>query len=307
MLKLRKPLLPEWRYWPAIPFVILVLAVGFGFSLPVPASNLPITKEGSSVYCNNAETNQHANCAPQVPPIKAIVKSNSEDCEPEKPNKQTYDECLLTRYTGQLSHWTFTLFVATAVIGFLGLIGGILTYRQFRLSRDEFIINLRPWLTIEIENIALRAANGAIQVDLETRTTNIGKSPATNVSLAVKVVEGSEALNPDKIANDFFDVELMAARKRAGGYNALPGQYMRQPGIYGTDTNSPKIAKTKVSSVALILCASYSYFGGRHNAQTGCVFDLREIPKPAEFTPLERVIWDAFAKAYDHGSCGRVT
>jgi hypothetical protein len=36
MLKLRKPLLPDWRFWPAIPFAALLFLAGIASSLPPP-------------------------------------------------------------------------------------------------------------------------------------------------------------------------------------------------------------------------------------------------------------------------------
>lgn len=182
MLKLRKPLLPEWRYWPAVPFVILILAAAFGFSLPVPTSNLSITEQRTGVYCNIAEAKQPADCAAQVPTIKTIVKSDSEDCETEKPNKQTYDECLLTRYTGQLSRWTFALFMATVVLGLLGLGGGILSYRQFRLARTEFIATHRPKLFVQTVTVTNKG----------TRIVRNGKMHHTPASAIITVANGGD-------------------------------------------------------------------------------------------------------------------
>ncbi len=203
-------LLIRWNFRLATLFG---LALGFALggsvvwaSLPIPPSERTITQQRTSVHCDNENSRQSQACPAPSAPIKHIVSPDPDDCEAEKPNKQAYNECLLTRYTGELSRYTLALFVATGVLGFVGLGTGILTYRQLRLARDEFVSSHRPEINIRFA-IPKGQGLGLPPKSVEIGIVNRGTSAGTMTGCAAQLSfhPSDRVPHPAKVKrNDFI-------------------------------------------------------------------------------------------------------
>jgi hypothetical protein len=165
---------------PFVALVVLVSCAGIGYwssySHPIVGSEWTEFSQTSGVSCYNQQSAANGQCTNDTQ--SGNKNANAADCKARKPDDHAYEECLLTRYTGKLANYTLALFVATAVLGAVGLLGIALTGVQLFLSRKKFVATHRPRL--RVRGIQTDGLGGATFVSI----ANVGESTADIVGIA---------------------------------------------------------------------------------------------------------------------------
>lgn len=137
---LKKPLLPEWRYWPGIALLVLsLIAIGGVVSQQLPNTQEVVTKQ----QAKDAPSGEDA-ANPKVPTNYSDVASGSEVHGDDEGSEYwpSFFGLHLKITDSLLALFTFFL------VG-VGCIQGGLIRRQIKLARDEFLSSHRPKIRIK--------------------------------------------------------------------------------------------------------------------------------------------------------------
>lgn len=173
MLRLPKAILPEWRYWPAIPLAVLILLamIGFSFSKHPPQHTHP--NQSSSASQN--------------------------DIDPRTPEQRLADYTLwLERFTGLLA------VVSAVQIGFL-LRADMLTRRSINLARQEFVASNRPELDIRFirpSYLTDELYPNSVEIGIVNRGTSVAE--LTGCAARLQYYSPTDLPHPAQIVGNAF-------------------------------------------------------------------------------------------------------
>lgn len=264
MLKLRKPLLPEWRWWPAIPLVVLLGLCIASSSLPPPVPQ-PYKEQPASTsgpQCSTHECRQEAN------------------------------EKALTDYTGLLAWFTGALFVATFFTAGFGAVQILFLVRADKTARisadaaklaaDTSVAAERAYLILEpgsegpaINRPADNEMSHVFRFAVPYEIKNYGKTPAV-----IKGIYREAAYSRDSNPHAFkrkivpFGIEVPVASNGTGKYFAT----LR---IKGADIVH---ALEGEGRIFLICCIAYDDIFGKETRETA--FCLQYSPEQGDFTSV---------------------
>jgi hypothetical protein len=138
----------------AIAGAILSFVILSAIWFPIIRGDGAEASQTASIHCDDQDAGANSNCSHNGATLGHAKSAEGDSCETEKPDKRSYDECLLTRYTGQLARYTLNLWIATLVLATVGVFGIGLTFYEVRLNRQEFIASHRPRLIVHSVEVA---------------------------------------------------------------------------------------------------------------------------------------------------------
>jgi len=161
MLRLRKPLLPEWRYWPGVFLAALITVAVIGSSLPSPPQQINAQKNNNHPTCTTRECHEDA----------------------------TADA--LAFYTEILAIFTIVLATASVIQGVFLYIGTAVATAQNKIATQEYVASHRPKLRIRLLKMDKLAVGQNIAIQYEV--VNIGDTNAHIVTNEITLrVDGVE-------------------------------------------------------------------------------------------------------------------
>lgn len=150
-------------------------------------------------------------------------------------------------------------------------------------------VDQRAWVDIQVDGVALDIRNGLLVVEVVYSAKNHGRTPATEVECAVKVLDILKRQGSKTDALAFYDGQLDRATLGAA---LIPGEVLQQGHVTHTDVNDRTYTDIDVGMTLLALTVTYRYLDGEVG-QTGKVVRLYASPTaPMNFSAGE---WKRFA------------
>lgn len=297
--------------WIVLSFALIIGAAQSQEPAPTPAKAIEQPKaESKSGKKNAVKDERGTEKSPLV--IKGIPterdKKETERETEERKEKTTIDRGIRD-FTGLAALATFLLFIAATfqIVLFvwqLRLIRASLkdakvaadaarvaadaTTQANKLSKDIFVSTERPWVTADIAvGGPLQYNVNGLNITLLFMLKNIGHSPATNVSVDLRLV--APAIGIDAIYNPTATLREMVAQSKSRplapwGHLLFPSEPLNQQisTTIGKDELARITQKAEFIHLTAIGCITYGFVFDAGLHHTGFILDIRrsDTPRP---------------------------
>ncbi len=231
--------------------------------------------------------------------------------QPRGDEGQQYEDARYHVWGDSWAQWAMAAFAVIATgVSWRALYLLRETFKETKRTADATVIDLRPWVDVEVVAGALALKEGRVYGEIKVVAKNIGRTPAMGCRITCGLIYSGDTMNLGALTDEFYDGALRRMSDPYAGVNILPGNTAGRELI--SHTAPMDIAEIVPSRVLIVACVTYRHSDGVIG-QTGAVFSAEsrreaEVQALTDFYPFDRLPWSIHFLGYESGrGCGRVT